>query len=126
MDDRFDMPAAGSTQAPFDPEALERILDLGDAPLRAELCTQLIADFQRLREAIAADDLPCVARAAHELKGLAATIGAFAVADQARTLDVTALSLPSAASQPMIAPLQGQVDRVIAALRAAEKGPPNA
>jgi HPt (histidine-containing phosphotransfer) domain-containing protein len=122
MDDHPGMTTASLTQPPFDPEALERILDLGGDALRVALCEQLIADFLRLRDAIADDDRVRLARAAHELKGLAATIGAGTVSDMARNLDTTAQGLPAAASAGMIAPLQAQVDDIVSTLRSALRG----
>ena len=124
MDDRFAVTLAHAAQPPLDTEALERILDLGGASLRTALGEQLIADFQRLRAALVDDDTARLARTAHELKGLAATIGAGTVADMARSLDAAAQGLTLSACTAMVPPLQGQVDRVISVLRSALDGAP--
>lgn len=101
----------------MDASALERILDLGDAELRQSLCAQLIADFARLRQAIGEGDGAAVSRAAHELKGLAATIGAERIAEQARGLDFAAESVGAEVRRSMALPIQREVAVVIRFLR---------
>ncbi len=74
----------------IDMAVLDQILDMGDARLRAALLEQLLADFRRLSEALMQDGWDEVSAAAHELKGLAATIGAHRLAQLAKRLDTVA------------------------------------
>ncbi|MCB1397574.1 MAG: Hpt domain-containing protein [Rhodobacter sp.] len=116
MDDILTVPDNAPITRPLDTAVLERILDFGDAEMRAALCAQLQTDFLRLRDALGGEDGSAVARTAHELKGLAATVGASRVATMARSLDSVADSLAPAARAAMVIPLQREVDAVLDAL----------
>jgi len=66
---------------------LERMLSLGGPALRPALIAQVLADLARLRGALAADQPATIRYAAHELKGIASTIGAESLAETAAQLD---------------------------------------
>lgn len=104
----------------LDRATLERMLSLGGSDLRPVLVAQLLADLSRLRAAIGTDDPLALARAAHEIKGLAATIGAHAVADQAARLDELATSATSQVRGVLSRALQQEVDRLAEVLGAGE------
>lgn len=116
MDEVLTVPDEAQISRPLDRAVLERVLDLGDAEMRQALCVQLRADFLRLKDAIGGEDDVAVARAAHELKGLAATVGADRVASMARSLDSVAATLAPAARVAMVVPLQHEVDAVLTVL----------
>lgn len=99
---------------------LERMLSLGGSDLRPVLVAQLLADLGRLRAAISTDDPLALGRAAHEIKGLAATIGAHAVAAQAARLDELATSATAQVRAVLAQALQREVDILAAALGALE------
>ena len=67
----------------IDHAILERVLSVGGADLRADLLAQIITDLTRLEAGLRAPGAERHAIIAHELKGLAATIGATALADLA-------------------------------------------
>ncbi len=108
---------------PDDPEGLDRatlsrMLSLGGSALVA----QLIADFSRLAEALGGSEVDALERAAHELKGLAATIGAKAIVVQdpaahGARFDELAASLPPVVRAAMALGLCRQIDAVCALLR---------
>lgn len=106
----------------IDPAALERLLDLGDAKLGHALCLQLMSDFQRLDNSLKGDDAKSVARAAHELKGLAATVGATRLADMAASFEKTAEALPASARDAIVGPIHAELSRVLDQLRTAAGG----
>lgn len=97
---------------------LRRMLSLGGDDLRSLLIAQLMADLSRLRLALKAEDPQALHRAAHELKGLCATIGAGALADLAARFDSLAEGLSPAARGAMALGLRLQIDRLIALLQA--------
>lgn len=122
MDDQTQTLRSSSRRQAIDPAALERLLDLGDAELGKALCAQLISDFSRIDEALTGTDTTVIAKAAHELKGLAATVGATRLTDMATSFDQVAGSLPVAARQAIINPIHGELLEVLAQLRAAPGG----
>lgn len=69
----------------IDREVLDRLLTVGDAALSKRLHDQIIADLKRLKDTLEPGSSAC-AIAAHEVKGLAATIGASRLAGMAETL----------------------------------------
>ena len=109
-----------------DPATLERLLGLGDSTLRRDLCTQLSADIRRLREAVAGTEVGDVLRAAHELKGLAATIGAIRLAEMALALETAAAGSHPPHAAGLIPGLQAEADAVLTQLRDASAGGPSA
>ncbi|WP_417601934.1 Hpt domain-containing protein [Pararhodobacter oceanensis] len=114
-----------SDPAAIDPAVLDRLLSMGDEAMRSALCAQMISDFQRLGAAIDDPDITKVAHGAHEMKGLAATIGAARLATMARSLDTVAKSLGAAAASALVGSTQSEVARVIAVLSdAAEDSSP--
>ena len=117
MDDQT--PDAVSHAAPcvLDLRALSRVLDLGDDGLRSELCAQLIDDFRRIRALINQDDVHVTARAAHEMKGLAATVGGERLAQMANTVSTSGAELPPAALTVIVASLTAEIDGALVVLR---------
>ncbi len=107
----------GQTRPAIDSGVLEHLFSMGDDAMRQALCDQLQADFGRLQGAIGDDRPTNAGRAAHELKGLAATVGAERLADMARTLDATEGELIPAARAVMVAALHREIDAVLAQLR---------
>ena len=121
MDEPINNSISTSRAPALDPETLDQLLNMGGEELRAALCTQLIEDFRRLRLAVEDDDGNAVARAAHEVKGLAATVGASRLSEMARSLDSVAGNLSAPARSVMVSALQGQIDGVLDALTDAAK-----
>lgn len=113
---------SSESKAALDAQALDTLLDIGGAELRVALGTQLTADFSRLREAINVEETDRLARAAHELKGLAATVGATRLSDMAHSLNMTADTLPKQAQAILVAAVQKEIDRVLAAVSKATQG----
>ena len=107
--------------SPVETTTLNALLNMGGPDLRADLCGQLIADFTRLRDAIATDDSAAVARAAHEVKGLALTVGAANLASLATGLDGAALRLPRSSLGRQISTLENEIDSVLSVLGAAKR-----
>ena len=75
-----------------------------------------IRHFLRLRGALASDIAHEIGRAAHELKGLAATVGAGRLAQMARSVDDVAQGMAAPALAVIVVPLRAEVDAVIACL----------
>ena len=71
--------------AALDNEVLDRILAVGDAETAQRLHRQILADLERLQAALGPSGRPSIV-AAHEVKGLAATIGAHRLARLAEAL----------------------------------------
>lgn len=112
MDDSFFMGAPESSPPGLDSSVLESLFAMGDDALRVALSAQLQADFLRIREALDNEDGYRVGRAAHELKGLAATVGANRLAEMARSVDSVAAGMPPAALAVIVAPLKREIDTV--------------
>ena len=108
----------------LDAEVLETLLNVGGADLRGPLCAQLTADFIRLNGLIGVETGTDLARAAHEIKGLAATIGAGRLSQMARTLDSVAATLPDAARDAMVTAMQAEVSTTLEVLKKAAQGQP--
>lgn len=122
MDDHFD-PTDTDIPAPVvDRATLEHLLNVGGAELRPALAAQICADFARLAAAIQGPDGTHVARAAHELKGLAATVGAANLARMADTLNVAAPGLSAGKRRMQVQPVAAGIAAVLAIMRRAEPG----
>ena len=118
MDDSFFMGAPKDTAPGIDGTVLTSLFAMGDDDLRVALSAQLLADFQRIRDALDSEDGYRVGRAAHELKGLAATVGANKLADMARSVDAVAEGMAAPALAVVIVPLQREIDVVQAHISA--------
>lgn len=112
------LPPSADDPLGLDRVMFQRMLSLGGDALRAALIVQLLEDFTRLARALDTPDTEALERAAHELKGLAATIGARALADHAARLDAMAASASPAVRGAMTLGLRRQIDRMCAELRA--------
>ena len=117
MDDRTVMSETQDKTPSLDLAVLESLFAMGDGSLRIALGSQLQADFERLHEALGVEDGYLVGRAAHELKGLAATVGAERLAGLARAIDPIAAGMAPAALAVVIKPLRAEIDAVLAVLR---------
>ncbi len=96
----------------------ERMLSVGGEAFRPALVAQLLVDLARLRGQIDADDQAMLARAAHELKGLAATIGAESLADLAQNFGES-LETGAVSDRPRLqVDVAGGIDSLIGILRA--------
>ncbi|WP_417628284.1 Hpt domain-containing protein [Pararhodobacter aggregans] len=116
MEDRFLMGSPDTMPPALDRAVLEALFAMGDETLRAALGAQLEADFARLR-AVFDDGTPHeVGRAAHELKGLAATVGAARLAEMARSVDAVAEGLSAVALAAVTAPLKAEISAVLVSL----------
>lgn len=116
MDD-FSSPAnPPNATVAIDRSVLDHLFDLGDKDLRNALSKQLDSDFRRLYAAIGDGNGANVAKAAHELKGLAATVGAARLADMARSLDAVAAAMTPEGRAAMVAPIHTEIDLVLSRL----------
>ena len=123
MDDSFIMNARSQTPPAVDDTVLQRLFDMGDSAMKDAFCKQFLIDFGRLRDAIFGEDGHQAARAAHELKGLASTVGAARLADMAARFDTIAEGMAPAARHAVAVPIQREIDAVMAHLRAASQDP---
>jgi HPt (histidine-containing phosphotransfer) domain-containing protein len=96
---------------------LQHMLSLGGDDLRPVLIAQLCHDLQRLRAVLEGGNTAQLRRAAHELKGLSATVGAGALAELSERFDSLADGLTPAAIGAMALGLRLQIDRLIALLQ---------
>lgn len=110
----------------IDPAALSRLFSLGDATLRVALCAQLRDDFTRLHAAVGGDSITATTRAAHETKGLAATVGAYRLADIATIVDTKAPLMGEAARGLIIVQLRSEISQVLRELELAAQVGANA
>lgn len=122
MDDNFAMQPADRLAPAIDPVALTRLFALGDAALRVALCAQLRDDFSRLHAAVGAGDPAAVSRAAHELKGLSATVGAYRLAEIAAIVDARVQTIGDTACALVIAQLRHEAEAVLTQLEHVAKG----
>ncbi len=117
MDDALDMTRLErGHETAIDPAILEQILDLGDARMRVALLDQLLTDFRRIAEALTQDGWDEVGAAAHELKGLASTIGAHRLAQLAKRLNTVADCAVPAELGEFRAPVEGEIRMVLETL----------
>lgn len=100
---------------------MERMLSLGGEAMRPVLVSQLLEDLGRLAGALQSDAIERAGRAAHELKGLAATIGAVGLADQAQRFDALLPEATPAVRQAMALGLRRQIEVLCAALSRPER-----
>lgn len=104
------------TQKTFDPNALAEILDIGGAEMRGPFLAQLVQDITRCHavfKSTLADGVQIPAdmalkKYAHEVKGLALTIGGTDLADLAQKLENACTAQQGSA----IATLLPQVERL--------------
>jgi HPt (histidine-containing phosphotransfer) domain-containing protein len=98
-----------------DDEALGRIRAIGGDSLVDQMVELFVVDvparLERLRCALAADDRTAVARAAHSIRGSAATLGALTVAQLCTSLELAAKAPGSS--------LGASVDALAGAIQAA-------
>lgn len=106
----------GASETAIDAVVLDQILNIGDAGLRQALLKQLRADFQRLDAALDEDSEREIGAAAHELKGLAATIGAHRLAQLAKRLNTVADCAVPAELGPFRSPVRGEIRIVLDSL----------
>lgn len=114
MDDPCAVPILPPEIEPVvDLSVLGRLVDLGDLAMRRALCEQLVRDFRRIEEGLAVNQPAQVAAAAHELKGLAGTIGALRLADMAQSLHRTAGTISARALGAVALPVRSEISRVL-------------
>ncbi|PWE27301.1 Hpt domain-containing protein [Pararhodobacter marinus] len=126
MDDIYRMGVPRPSTPAMDLEVLESLFSMGGDELRAELCAQLITDFKRIAAELDSEEGSKIARAAHELKGLAATVGAARLADMARSVDQVAEGMAAPALIVVTRPLRSEIDTVLYHLKQAATGGPDA
>ena len=114
MEDHFHMPSDDQPEPAIERRVLDALFAMGDDSLQVALRAQLDDDFRRLREAIG--DRVKSARATHELKGLAATVGAHRLADMALRLEIATADLPIDARLIHVVPIRAEIDAVLASL----------
>jgi two-component system, sensor histidine kinase and response regulator len=135
----IDAGAAGATAVP--PEELEESVETATAFDRVEVLRRLEGDDQllrevidlfiqdsgslidRLRSAVEQKDATEVRAAAHRLKGAASNLAAGPVTDAARALEVIGERGTLAEAMPAWQHLKHEADRLVVALRAAQKEP---
>jgi len=103
---------------PFDSQALLGAVE-GDAALARLVAEQFLAEGERLPQrldaALAAGDAVAAARAAHEIRGMAGTLGAARLAACAGMLEATlGTGSPPAASAPALRAEWGEVTACLA------------
>lgn len=117
MDDLLGMKRPGASRdTAIDAAVLDQILNIGDIGLRDALLDQLLADFNRIADALSGGQGDRIGAAAHELKGLAATIGAHRLAQLARRLDALADCAVASDLAEFQAPVQGEIRVVLDSL----------
>ncbi|MCB1407330.1 MAG: Hpt domain-containing protein [Rhodobacteraceae bacterium] len=126
MTDPIRNPVPARSASSVDARALDKLLDIGGADLRAALCVQLTEDFSRLSAALDDDCTQTVANASHELKGLAATVGAERLTDMVSTFDGGVQTLPREARKVMVGAVQREIGAVLDLLAGARQGPKRA
>jgi HPt (histidine-containing phosphotransfer) domain-containing protein len=106
----------GTEPAVHEP-VLTSLLRMAGADMHVALLEQLVADLVRLDRELAADDPDAVARAAHEAKGLGATIGAQRLAQLAQNLNSLAPRLGLAGMAAMATTVRLELGAVLVILR---------
>jgi len=100
----------------FDPAAIERLRHIGGAKLAAEMLAIYLdyapARFAEARDASPRGDLLVVQKSAHALKSTANHVGARAVSDLARQLEVLARAKTSELIPEMVAELGSAMEEV--------------
>ena len=92
---------------------LQSLLSLGSPHMARQLLAQLTADFHRIGRALQSDDTSAVDRAAHELKGLSATVGANRLAGLAQVFDAAAANLGARARNEYRDQMTAEIDCVL-------------
>jgi len=100
----------------IDQSILTGIFEIGDETMRLALCEQLLSDFRRMANGLEGAEPVIVAKIAHELKGLAATIGAQRLADLAQTLNKAAESVSPSALAVLTFPVRQEIEGVLVVL----------
>lgn len=100
----------------IDHSTLTAIFEIGDEAMRRALCDQLLADFRRMASGLEGAEPVVVAKIAHELKGLSATIGAQRLADLAQTLNKAAESVSPSALKVLTFPVRQEIEGVLSVL----------
>jgi hypothetical protein len=103
----------GGPDTVIDMAVFEQILNVGDAGLREALIEQLLTDFRRISKALTEGGWDEVGAAAHELKGLAATIGAHRLAELAKRLNSVADCAIASEPGEFRAPVEGEIRIVL-------------
>jgi signal transduction histidine kinase/CheY-like chemotaxis protein len=120
-------PAAATRRTALDLEGL-----LGRCRGKAEVASRLLGkfsdrldeDLETLQRTLHGGDGAALAEAAHRLKGSAATVGAIAIRDLAKEIEVRAKRQELGGVDGLLANLEGEIDRVRAAsVQAGEPGP---
>ena len=115
---------AADIAPPVDETTLSELLEStgGDRAFLAELIETYLDDAPRhiaaMRGAARAADAAEVARAAHALKGASGSIGATALSEQARALEMAARGGDLEGADGRVDALEGELHRVATALRA--------
>ena len=104
------------TEQNIDHSILTGIFEIGDEMMQRALCDQLLADFRRMENGLEGAEPVVVAKIAHELKGLAATIGAQRLADLAQTLNKAAESVSPSALAVLTFPVRQEIEGVLSVL----------
>ncbi|KPQ07715.1 MAG: HPt domain protein [Rhodobacteraceae bacterium HLUCCA12] len=112
---------AASVARDFDQTILSGILDIGDDAMRRDLCAQLLSDFRRMTAGLDESEPVMVSKIAHEIKGLASTIGAQRLAALAQTLHHSAEQVSAGALAVLVLSVSQEMDRVVSVLEAAER-----
>jgi len=115
----FDAAPKQSDAAPepsIDPAILSSLFAIVDDEMGRTLCDQLLSDFRRMASGLEDAEPVVVAKIAHEMKGLSATIGAHRLADLAQTLNKAAESVSPNALAVLTYPVRQEVEGVLAVL----------
>lgn len=108
--------SAVTVEQNIDQAILDSIFEIGDEAMRLALCDQLVSDFRRMASGLDEAEPVVVAKISHELKGLAATIGAQRLADLAQTLNKAAESVSPSALAVLTFPVRQEIAGVLAVL----------
>ena len=110
------------TTSPIDPSALQELADTTGADFAKELVETFLTDapnmVAELKAAVDANDPDMFRRAAHSIKSNASLFGAHALADHARSLELSGLSADTAQTATEIATLEAEYDNAATELRA--------
>jgi chemotaxis protein histidine kinase CheA len=102
----------------LDRALMEQMLDMGGSGMRPALVAQLLADFTRISGALEAELTSDLERAAHELKGLAGTIGAAGLAASAARFGELASASTTAVRAAQVLGQRGPIEAMCTILRA--------
>jgi HPt (histidine-containing phosphotransfer) domain-containing protein len=104
-----------SAQMPsgIDRQTFDQLFSFVDADMRRELLTQICTDFERLLSALSAPSGRELARSGHEIKGLAATVGARALAASGERLQIMGEVADPAMLETLVAQVRGELQVVL-------------